>query len=89
TFDMAGYGPVYRPHQDVVDFCDAVVHAFKPFPTYDILASAGIVSCNPRTYQFEDIRNALEAQTARHPCVCRGNNSTVFQEVWYCNHDVG
>jgi len=39
TFNVACYGPDYQPHQDVVDFFDAVVRAFKQFPTYDILAS--------------------------------------------------
>lgn len=39
TFDVACYGPDYKPHQDVVDIFDAVVHAFEQSSTYDVLAS--------------------------------------------------
>ena len=39
TFDVACYGPDYKKHQDVVDFYDAVIRAYKMFPTYDMLAA--------------------------------------------------
>jgi len=39
TFDVACDGPSYQPHQNVIDFFDAVVRTFKQFPTYNILAS--------------------------------------------------
>jgi hypothetical protein len=37
------------PHQDVVDFFDAAVRAFRQFPTYDILA----VGFTPVLYRFK------------------------------------
>ncbi|KAH9049354.1 ribonuclease T2 [Lactarius hengduanensis] len=89
TFDVACYGPGYLPHQDVVDFFDAVVRAFRQFPTYDILASAGIVPSNTTTYQLNDIQNTLKAQTGGIPFLGCGNNGTVLQEVWYFNHISG
>ncbi|KAI9444830.1 ribonuclease T2 [Lactarius indigo] len=89
TFDVACYGPGYLPHQDVVDFFDAVVRAFRQFPTYDILASAGIVPSNTTTYQLNDIQNTLNAQTGGIPFLGCGNNGTVLQEVWYFNHISG
>ncbi|KAI0308184.1 ribonuclease T2 [Multifurca ochricompacta] len=89
TFDVACYGPDYQPHQDVVDFFDAVVRAFKQFPTYDILASAGIVPSNTTTYQLRDIQNTLKAQTGGIPYLGCGSNGTVLQEIWYFNHVSG
>ena len=38
TFDLACYAD-YKKNQDVVDFFDAVIRAFKQYPTYDVLAS--------------------------------------------------
>ncbi|KAI0296224.1 ribonuclease T2 [Russula brevipes] len=89
TFDVACYGPDYQPHQDVVDFFDAVVRAFKQFPTYDILASAGIVPSNTTTYRLKDIQSVLNAQTSGIPYLGCGKNGTVLQEVWYFNHVSG
>ena len=39
TFDVACYGPDYKKNQEVVDFFDATVRAFKMYPTYDMLAA--------------------------------------------------
>lgn len=39
TFDVACYGPDYKKNQDVVDFFDAVVRAFKMYPTWEMLAA--------------------------------------------------
>jgi len=89
TFDVVCYAPNYQPHQDVIDFFDAVVRAFKQFPTYDILASAGIVPSNKTTYKLGDIQKALKAQTGGVPYLGCGNNGTVLQEVWYFNHVSG
>ena len=38
TFDLACYAD-YKKNQDVVDFFDAVIRAFKQYPTFDMLAS--------------------------------------------------
>ncbi|KAI0052543.1 ribonuclease T2 [Auriscalpium vulgare] len=89
TFDVACYGPGYQKHQDVVDFFNAVVRAFKQFPTFDILASAGIVPSNTTTYALSDIQNVLKAQTGGIPYLGCGHNGTVLQEVWYFNHVSG
>ncbi|KAI0275044.1 ribonuclease T2 [Gloeopeniophorella convolvens] len=89
TFDVACYGPNYKKHQDVVNFFDAVVRAFKQFPTYDMLAAAGIVPSNTTTYKLSDIQNALKAQSGGIPYLGCGNNGTVLQEVWYFNHVSG
>lgn len=39
TFDVTCYGPKYKKHQDVIDFYEAAIRAFKQYPTFDILAS--------------------------------------------------
>ncbi|EIM92241.1 ribonuclease T2 [Stereum hirsutum FP-91666 SS1] len=89
TFDVACYGPDYKEHQDVVDFFQAVIRAFKMFPTYDILAASGIVPSNKTTYPLSQIQTALKAQTGSLPYVGCGSNGTVLQEVWYYNHVLG
>ncbi|KAI0068169.1 ribonuclease T2 [Artomyces pyxidatus] len=89
TFDVACYGPDYQEHQDVVDFFNAVIRAFKQFPTFDILASAGIVPSNTSTYTLSELQNTLQKQTGGIPYLGCGNNGTVLQEVWYFNHVYG
>lgn len=37
TFDVACFSD-YQEHEDVINFFDAVVRAFKHFPTFDMLA---------------------------------------------------
>ena len=39
TFDVACYGPNYQKHQEVIDFFEATIRAFKMYPTYDMLAA--------------------------------------------------
>nr|VWO96755.1 Ribonuclease T2 [Ganoderma boninense] len=89
TFDVACYGPDYQKHQDVVDFFDAVVRAFKIFPTFDMLAASGIFPSNKTTYSLSQIQTALKAQTGAIPYLGCGSNGTVLQEVWYFNHVIG
>ncbi|KAJ7596651.1 ribonuclease T2 [Mycena floridula] len=88
TFDVACYGSSYRKHQDVVNFFDAVIRAFKQYPTFDMLASFGIVPSNRTSYTRTDILNALKSQTAATPFLgCK--NGTILSEVWYFNHVYG
>ncbi|KAK7695324.1 hypothetical protein QCA50_002515 [Cerrena zonata] len=89
TFDVACYGPDYKKNQDVVDFFDAVVRAFKQYPTFDMLASAGIVPSNKTTYSLTQLQTALKAQTGATPYLGCGVNGTVLQEVWYFSHVLG
>lgn len=89
TFDVACYGPEYKKNQDVVDFFDAVVRAFKMFPTFDMLAASGILPSNKTTYSLGHIQTALKAQTGAIPYLGCGSNGTVLQEVWYFNHVIG
>lgn len=86
TFDVACYGPQYKKNQDVVDFFDAVVRAFKQYPTFEILASAGIVPSNKTTYTLPQLQAAVKTQTGSIPYFGCGQNGTVLQEVWYFSH---
>ncbi|KAF9566095.1 ribonuclease T2 [Agrocybe pediades] len=86
TFDVACYGPHYRKHQDVVDFFDAVVRAFRQYPTFDMLAAAGIVPSNKTTYTLDQIQTAIKAQTGSVPYFGCSVNGTVLSEVWYFSH---
>lgn len=89
TFDVACYGPQYKEHQDVVNFFDAVVRAFKYFPTFDMLASFGIVPSNKTSYALSQIENAVFSQTGAIPYFGCVSNGTVLSEVWYFNHVYG
>jgi len=89
TFDVACYGPGYQKHQDVVDFFEAVIRAFKMYPTFELLAASGIVPSNKTTYSLSQLQTALKAQTGAIPYLGCGFNGTVLQEVWYFHHVLG
>ncbi|CAK5264515.1 unnamed protein product [Mycena citricolor] len=85
TFDTKCYGPGYKQHQEVIDFFDAVIRAYRMYPTFDILAAAGIVPSNTTAYSLARIESALQSQTGALPhigCV----KGTILSEVWYYNH---
>ncbi|KAF7981115.1 hypothetical protein HWV62_34837 [Athelia sp. TMB] len=88
TFDVACYEP-YKEHMDLINFFDAVIRAYKRYPTYDILASAGIVPSNKTTYPLAAIQNAVKAQVGAVPYFGCTNNGTVLSEVWYYHHVLG
>lgn len=89
TFDVACYGPDYKKHQDLVDFYDAAIRAYKQYPTYNMLAAFGIIPSNKTTYTLSQFQTALKAQTGAVPYLGCGNNGTVLQEVWYFQHVFG
>ncbi|KZV74893.1 ribonuclease T2 [Peniophora sp. CONT] len=89
TFDVKCYGSDYKKYQDVVDFFLAVRRAFSMFPTFDMLAAAGITPSNKTTYALSAIQNALVAQTGALPYLGCTHNGTVLDEVWYYNHVSG
>lgn len=89
TFDVACYEPGYKKHQDVINFYDAVIRAYKQYPTYDILAAAAIVPSNKTTYSLAQLQNALKAQTGAIPYLGCTGNGTIFDEVWYMSHVQG
>ncbi|TFK56687.1 ribonuclease T2 [Heliocybe sulcata] len=89
TFDVACYGPDYKEHEDVINFFDSVIRAFKMYPTYDMLAAAGITPSNKTTYSLSQLQNALRSQVGATPYLGCGHNGTVLQEAWYFHHVLG
>ncbi|KAJ6621084.1 ribonuclease T2 [Mycena sp. CBHHK59/15] len=89
TFDVACYGPSYKEHQDVINFFDAVIRAFHQYPTFDLLASRGILPSNKTSYSLGQIQDALKSQTAALPYLGCTTNGTVLSEVWYFSHVYG
>ncbi|KAJ7631154.1 ribonuclease T2 [Roridomyces roridus] len=89
TFDVACYGPSYKKHQDVVDFFDAVIRAYKQYPTFDMLGSFGIVPSNKTSYSLSHIQKALQSQTGAIPYLGCTHNGTALSEVWYFSHVYG
>ncbi|PPQ67170.1 hypothetical protein CVT25_005771 [Psilocybe cyanescens] len=89
TFDVACYGSKYKKNQDVIDFFDAVVRAFHQYPTFDMLAAAGILPSNRTSYKLTQLQNAIKTQTGSVPFFGCTNNGTVLSEVWYFSHVFG
>ncbi|KAH8119879.1 ribonuclease T2 [Phellopilus nigrolimitatus] len=92
TFDVACYEN-YKEHEEVVNFFDSVIRAFHMYPTYDILAAAGITPSNTTTYTLAQIQNAIKAQTGALPFIgCDGDGTegnVLLNEVWYFAHVLG
>ncbi|KAI6114944.1 ribonuclease T2 [Pisolithus thermaeus] len=88
TFDVACYEPDYKEHQDVVNFYETVVKVFQLYPTYNMLAAAGIVPSNGTTYTLAQITNAY-SQTGAIPYLGCSGNGVVLDEVWYFHHVLG
>lgn len=89
TFDVACYGPTYKKHQEVIDFFDATVRAFHQYPTFDMLAAAGITPSNKTSTTLTKLQNAIKSQTGAVPYFGCSNNGTVLSEVWYFSHVYG
>ncbi|EGO05308.1 hypothetical protein SERLA73DRAFT_174402 [Serpula lacrymans var. lacrymans S7.3] len=90
TFDVACYGPDYVEHMEVVNFYETVTKVFQMYPTYNMLAAAGILPSNTTTYTLAEITNALVSQTGAVPYLgCSGSDGTVLDEVWYFHHVLG
>ncbi|KAL5533933.1 hypothetical protein ACEPAG_393 [Sanghuangporus baumii] len=88
TFDVACYENYYE-HEDVVNFFDTTVRAFHMFPTFDMLAAAGIVPSNSTTYTLSQIHTAIRIQTGATPFVGCGRSGTILNEMWYFSHVLG
>ncbi|KAF5388498.1 hypothetical protein D9757_004613 [Collybiopsis confluens] len=85
TFDVTCYGTRYQVHADVIDFFDTVIRAFHQYPTFNMLAAAGIRPSNKTGYAIEQIQSALMAQTGALPFLgC--TNGTILTEVYYYHH---
>ncbi|KAG2044491.1 ribonuclease T2 [Suillus americanus] len=90
TFDVACYEPGYREHQEVVNFFETVVKVFQMYPTYDMLAAAGVLPSNTTTYTRAQIANVLYSQTGADPWLgCSDANGSVLEEIWYFHHVLG
>ncbi|KAK0466446.1 ribonuclease T2-like protein [Desarmillaria tabescens] len=79
TFDVSCYGASYRHYEEVVNFFDAVIRAFHQYPTFDILASAGIVPSNKTAYTLDQI------QTSHRDT----DGCDSLLGVWYYSHVYG
>lgn len=98
TFDVPCYGPLYRKHEEVVDFFDTAIMYYERFPTFKWLAQAGIKPSNRTTYSLSDIQGVLQRKSGGLPYVgCSGprynetdagkgstdNGRTYISEAWY------
>jgi ribonuclease T2 len=98
TFNVPCYGPMYRQHEEVVDFFETAIKYYKRFPTFKWLEEAKITPSNSTGYAYADIRDTLFAKTGGVPFIgCNGprynttaagkgsldNGYTALSEIWY------
>ncbi|KAF2442214.1 ribonuclease T2 [Karstenula rhodostoma CBS 690.94] len=104
TFNVPCYGPLYRKHEEVVDFFETAIQYYKRFPTFDWLEEADITPSNCTTYSYNEIRDPLVKEHGGLPYIgCTGprynateagknstdNGYTVLSEVWYYEYVYG
>ncbi|KAJ4287170.1 hypothetical protein N0V90_012568 [Kalmusia sp. IMI 367209] len=104
TFNVACYGPLYRKHEEVVDFFETAIKYYKRFPTFEWLKKVDITPSNATTYTYADIRDPLVEEHGGLPFIgCSGpryntteagknstdNGYTVLSEVWYYEYAYG
>jgi ribonuclease T2 len=98
TFNVPCYGPMYRQHEEVVDFFETAIKYYKRFPTFKWLEKANITPSNKTGYSYADIRDTLFANHGGIPFIgCNGprynataagkgsldNGYTALSEIWY------
>ncbi|KAM0790461.1 hypothetical protein ACM66B_003338 [Microbotryomycetes sp. NB124-2] len=93
TFDTNCYDN-HQPFEDAVDYWQAAIRANKMFPTYDILASQGILPSNSTSYKLVEFENAFVSQVGAKPFFgCSGPEKSgerkVLSEVWVFAHVLG
>jgi len=71
----------YRAQQEVVDYFNATVALFKTLPTYETLATAGVLPSDSRTWTEEEIQAPLKRMHGTS--VTLGCKGKVLNEVWY------
>lgn len=87
----------------MIDYFETTISSHEAVPTYDWLASAGIVPSNTTTYAYADIEQALTDAYGAVPYLgCGGpsfsdteagagsgdNGQTRLYEAWYFRHFV-
>jgi len=95
TYDVKCFNP-YIEHEDVINFFDSVIRAYKMFPTGKFLSAHGIVPSNTTTYTLAQLQGAVKAFTGAVPyfgCTGpqapEGDGRTIVDEVWHFNHVLG
>ena len=98
TFNTACYGPLYRKHEEIVDFFETAIKYYKRFPTFEWLEEGCITPSNTTSYTYSNMRDILFEKHGGVPFVgCSGprynttaagkgsldNGYTVLSEVWY------
>ncbi|KAH4934847.1 hypothetical protein HBI79_078060 [Parastagonospora nodorum] len=73
TFNVPCYGPMYRQHEEVVDFFETTIKYYKRFPTFKWLEEASITPSNATGYSYTAIRDVLFAKHGGVPFIgCNG-----------------
>ncbi|TVY35747.1 Ribonuclease T2-like 1-A [Lachnellula subtilissima] len=104
TFNLPCYGPMYRKHEEVIDFFETAISYYETLPTWTWLGAQGIYPSNSTTYSLTDFQSALVKGFGALPYIaCSGpkynataagngtldNGGTVLSEVWYYHHVLG
>lgn len=104
TFDIPCYGPLYRKHEDVLQYFETTVFYHRQLPSFDWLAKGGITPSNSTTYTLSDMQAILSKEYGGIPFVgCSGprfneteagagsndRGFTELSELWYYSHVYG
>lgn len=72
-YQIACYGEEYVDNEEIPDFFENAIGAFKKYPTYDWLEAAGITPSNSTTYSLSAIADALTKASGAIPYIgCSG-----------------
>ena len=83
TLDVKCYDDKnYRAQQEVVDYFSATIELFKDRPTYQLLAAAGILPSDVRTWTREEILMPLVTAHGGEDVALRCHGH-VLSEIWY------
>ena len=74
TFNIPCYGPLYRSHEDVVDYFETTIAFDRQLPTWSWLAEDDIIPSNYTSYTLGDIRQSLKEHYGAVPYIgCSGS----------------
>ncbi|CAH2353923.1 ribonuclease T2-like [[Candida] railenensis] len=73
----------FSNHENVYDFFNISVNLFRKYPTFEFLASEGIVPSLDKTYTKKEIDDALSKNFGDNKVYFKCNRYQALQEIWY------
>ncbi|GAA6062865.1 hypothetical protein JCM10212_000787 [Sporobolomyces blumeae] len=87
TLNTTCYGASYTPYEELVDYFVRATDLFKSLPTFDWLASAGIVPSTTKTYTLAQLQQVAKSKFG-YEAIWNCQNGEL-NEVWYGYYSKG